>query len=654
MLRYIPLILLLTQFASAADWFPIEKAELERMQPKIDANAAAEVIFWHVYIEDKIQGDEPQHIRRSYIRIKIYTEAGREKYGKGEVTVFSRTAIVNVAGRTLKANGSVIDMKKDASFDRDVVKSKGFRVKARSFALPDVQVGDIVEYQYTEVHDKALTFYEQLSFQREIPIWEVTYHLKPLVTAWFPYGMRSLTYNTQNVPFVREPQGSYALSKTNMPALIKETLMPPEDQMKAWTLVYYEEDRKLNPDKFWADYGKRTWQTYKPLAKVDKDIKRKAEEITASAGTPQAKAAAIETFCRNNIRNVNHESGGLTSEQREKFKPNKEPSDTLTQGMGTGTDTNLLFIALATAAGLDARMARIPDRSQTFFNKNYPTEYHHRRATNVAVNLDGKWRFYDPATPYLESGMLRWSEEGVDALISDPKEGFFAPTQFSPPERSKEIRVGRFELSEDGELSGLAQITYTGHLGVREKNNYDGMSPAEREEDLRKELLARFPGAEIVSVNFQDVNDPVKSPTIAYRVRIPGFATRTGKRLLLEPCFFERGIASPFKESTRKTPIYIPFAYSESDDIAIEIPAGWELDNATEPSSGEFGVGSYKVRALKSKEGNRIVYKRVFEWGKDMQIVYPAEVYPQLKKIFDFVYEQDRHVLSFKQKADAK
>ena len=634
----------------SADWFPIEKAELERSKPKIDPDAPAEVLFWHVYIEDKMQGDEPQHIRRSYIRIKIYNEKGREKYSKNEVTVFNKTAIVNVSGRTLKPDGSILEMKKDASFDRDVAKSKSFKVKARSFALPDVKVGDIVEYQYTEIKDKALTLYEQLPYQREIPVWEVTYHLKPLVLPWFNLTMRTLTYNIQGKPFVREPQGYYAIGQSNLPAIVEEALMPPQDSIKAWSLVYYEEDRKLDAEKFWADLGKRTWNDFKPLVKMDKEIRKKAEEITSAAGTPQAKAAAIEEFCRKNIKNVYHDSSGLTSEQRDKFKENKDPSDTLAKGMGTSTDANLLFISLATAAGLDARIARIPNRSVMFFNVAYPTRYH-MNSLNVAVNIEGKWRFYDLASPYLETGMLQWGEEGVSALISDPKAGFFADTQFSEPKRSTAKRRGMFELSDDGELSGLVQITSTGHLGMREKNRYDGMSPAEREEDLKKELEARFPGVEIQKINFKDIDDLLKPPTIAYRLKIPGYATRTGKRLLLEASFFERGIASSFKESKRTNPIYIPFAYLEDDEVSIKIPEGWELDNATTPGDGEFGVGGYKVRVSKSQDGTTIIYTRQFDWGRDMRIVYPADAYPQLKKIFDFVYEQDHHVLSFKQRA---
>ena len=65
-------------------------------------------------------------------------------------------------------------------------------------------------------------------------------------------------------------------------------------------------------------------------------------------------------------------------------------------------------------------------------------------------------------------------------------------------------------------------------------------------------------------------------------------------------------------------------------------------------------MGGYKVKVLKVQDGSTIVYKRQFDWGRDMRIVYPADVYSQLKKIFDFVYEQDHHVLSFKQKAAAQ
>jgi hypothetical protein len=642
-------ILFLSLPAWAVEWFPIEKSELARTKPKLDPDAPAEVSIWDVRIEDRLNsGTDLQHLRTNYLRIKIYTEAGRDKYGKVELSHYGKSNIINISGRTIKPDGTIIDLKKDAVFDRVDAKTKRFRARSKSFALPDVKVGDVIEYQWLLVQDDAYTFYEQLEFQREIPVLEVTYHLKPLSFPGFGLGMRGIGYNCKLKSFTDDGKGFFSTGQTNMPAYVEEPRMPPEDAIKAWALVYYEEDKKLVPEKFWGDMGKKTWETYKPLMKANKEIKRKAEEITASAGTPLDKVVAIEDFVRANIKNVNHDSSGLTSEQRTKFKPNKDPSDTLAQGMGTGTDANLLFASLVNAVGIDARMANIPDRGSIFFNPNYTTRYH-MRAVNIAVMIDGKWKFFDPATPYVESGMLRWGEEGVRALISDPKEGFFVETQFSPPVRSATVRRGRFKLEEDGTLTGLAQLHYKGHVSVSQKNHYDGMSEADRNEELKKELTARFPDAEIQSVKLNNISDPKKQVEIAYRLKIPGYATRTGKRILLEPCFFERGIAAQFKNSKRVNPIYFPYAFMEDDEVAIEIPDGWDLDNPMVPGAGQFGLGEYKVNIVKSTDGRTIVYRRVFDWGRDMRIVFPAENYEQLKKIHDYVYEQDHHVLSLRQ-----
>ena len=86
MLRIPLLLVALVVPVIAVEWRPIEKAELERAKPKLDPDAAAEVIFWDVKIEDRVQGDSVQHLRHNYIRIKLYSDSGREKYGKGEVT----------------------------------------------------------------------------------------------------------------------------------------------------------------------------------------------------------------------------------------------------------------------------------------------------------------------------------------------------------------------------------------------------------------------------------------------------------------------------------------------------------------------------------------------------------------------------------------
>ncbi|MGC4056012.1 MAG: hypothetical protein QM757_44965, partial [Paludibaculum sp.] len=53
-------------------------------------------------------------------------------------------------------------------------------------------------------------------------------------------------------------------------------------------------------------------------------------------------------------------------------------------------------------------------------------------------------------------------------------------------------------------------------------------------------------------------------------------------------------------------------------------------------------------------DGRRLIYKRKFIWGTNKQILFPVEAYPNMKKIFDFVQEQDAYTIALKAVGDAK
>ena len=40
-------------------------------------------------------------------------------------------------------------------------------------------------------------------------------------------------------PIVKEKNGFYSMTMTNMPAYREEPRMPPEDQVRTWVLIYY-------------------------------------------------------------------------------------------------------------------------------------------------------------------------------------------------------------------------------------------------------------------------------------------------------------------------------------------------------------------------------------------------------------------------------
>jgi hypothetical protein len=148
----------------------------------VEKDAPAEAIFWEVRVADAAAGQDLQTFRSHYLRIKIFNEKGRE-YAKISLTYGGKTNVSGVSGRTIKPDGSIVEMKKDAIFDTVAVKSKTLKVKSRSFTLPDVQPGDIIEYQWREIETGVLSNYMRLPLPRDIPVEAVRYFIKPFTSA---------------------------------------------------------------------------------------------------------------------------------------------------------------------------------------------------------------------------------------------------------------------------------------------------------------------------------------------------------------------------------------------------------------------------------------------------------------------------------------
>ncbi|HYJ45770.1 MAG TPA: DUF3857 and transglutaminase domain-containing protein, partial [Pyrinomonadaceae bacterium] len=489
------LFLLSPRPARAQDWKPVDPADLALKAPVVDKDADAEALFWEVRIDDS----NPYELSlKNYIRIKVFNERGRESQSKVDLPYLGSYQIKDVNARVVKADGTIVELKKDDVFERTVVKLSGVRVKVKSFALPSVEPGSIIEYRWREVHPGDSADKLKLEFQREIPVQSVTYYLKPFS------GMHYQPFNMGEARFVKDKDGFSKLTMTNMPAYHEEARMPPENDVRSWVFLYYTaEEGRINADKYWSEFGKRVYELTKDQMKVSDDVKAAVAEIIGDAATPEQKLQRIYDFCRTKIKNTSDDASGLTADERKKLKENKSPSDTLKAGMGTGTNIDGLFAALAKAAGFDARLALAGNRDDKFFDRNFPNAYFLGSAF-IAVKVGDNWQFFSPAEMYTPFGMLGWPEEGQETLITDSKEPQWVKTPISPPEKSVERRTGKLKLSEDGTLEGDVRIEYTGQLAYEKKEYNDDDSPTEREETLRKMIKAQMSTAEVSNIQIEN------------------------------------------------------------------------------------------------------------------------------------------------------
>src|SRR4026208_1196659 len=138
--------------ASGDDWKPIEPAHLALKSATVEKEADAEALFWEVRIDDNPEGDL---IFTHYLRVKVFTDRGRESQSKIDIPYGNiyggEIKIKDIAARTIKPDGSIVELKKEDIFERTIVKLSGLKMKARSFAMPAVEPGCIIEYRWREV-----------------------------------------------------------------------------------------------------------------------------------------------------------------------------------------------------------------------------------------------------------------------------------------------------------------------------------------------------------------------------------------------------------------------------------------------------------------------------------------------------------------------
>jgi hypothetical protein len=647
-----------TVFGQDKDWRPISSEELSAKTAVVEPNADAEAMFWEVRIDDSSEeGITLSH----YVRVKVFTERGREKYSKFDIPFIKGMKIRDLAARVTRADGSATEIKKEDIFEREIVKAGGVKVKAKSFAVPNIEPGVIVEYRYREVFSEGSARGLPLQFQRDIPVQNISYYYKP----YNSQEPRYQSYNFTDTKFVKDSKGYWLASRKNVPSFREEPRMPPEDTVRPWMRltgaslsftsasafsISYTIKDPSNPVRYWAAVGTDYVPIVKAMTKSSGDMKKLAAEITAGASTPEEKLKKIYEYTQTQIKNTTFDPT-LTDEDRRKLPKTESIADVVKRKQGSSQYVDMLFGALASSAGFEARLAVSGNRSEMFFQPTMTNETLIHPAA-IAVKVGEDWKYFNPGLAFLPQGMLVWYEEGTWALLVGEKDFAWEKTPLSPHEKSETRRRGTFTLLDDGTIEGVAQVEFVGHPAmVYRLENYDE-SPAKLEENLKDEIKGRFSTAEISEVKIENLNDPAKPLLHRYKVRIPNYSQKTGKRLFLQPGFFEYGAEALFSSASRKYDIFFRYPWSENDRVEIQMPTGFALDNADAPAplKDNQGIGSLDIDIGVDNAKNILVYDRKFHFGGGNNTLFPSTSYPAIKALFDAFQKAETHTVTLKQK----
>jgi len=635
----------------AADWPRIEPADLALARPRIDPRADAEALLWDVRVTDASNLDTPYTVLAHHLRIKVFTDRGREDQSKVDLAYTNDIRIRDVEARTVTPDGRITELRGSDVFDRTVIKAEGIKVKAKSFALPAVVPGSIIEYRWLEYRDTFANYLE-LDLQRDLPVHLIRYHIKPLAVRDLGYQMRTQSFNVPTPIAVKKDDGGYNLIEVqNVPALRRERYMPPESSVKSWMLIYYADlaTADLAPQKFWENFGRSFYNDFKSRLRVTNEVTAAAKTATANASTLDARIDGLLGFIRERITR-----NDAAAARRRSDKDNGAV-DTLKRGNGSGEDIIVLFTAMATAAGLEARIALTCDRSDTLCPADYKQPYFLNRLL-VAVKEGNDWRFVDPHNPYAVAGHVRWQQEGLAALLVDPKTPDFVPIPTAPSNYSARKRTATLTLSEDGVLEGEVLLEYSGHFATSNRERDADDSAAERQRRLTEDLAKGMPGIELSDFSVEHLEDPAQPYSLRFKVRVPGYAQKTGSRLFVQPAVIQRGAEALLTEATRRHSIHFPFAWSEQDTIVLQMPADYDAESNEVPQA--LGLNSarsamYVPKLTIDTNTHRATFARTFFVAGDGALFYAADAYPAWKTFFASVRTADDFTLSLRKRAGA-
>ncbi|MEY2411520.1 MAG: hypothetical protein QOD84_126, partial [Acidobacteriaceae bacterium] len=302
---------------AAGDGFPPISSEELRMKSEPAAPGASAIILYHQVDRDD-DGRGTMH-EDNYLRIKILTEEGRKHADVELQFAKSREEIVHINGRTIRPDGSVVNFDGKV-FEKSLVKTKKIGYAAKTFTLPDVEVGGIIEYSYTVnflgqyIYDSHWILSEELFTKR------AQFSLKPYTS---PYSSINLHWSWQGLPPGSEPRNGpdhiIRMETTNVPAFNEEDFMPPANELKSRVEFIYEDELPdSSPEKYWQRVGKQRY------ALLEKFIgKRKAmEKLISPSDTQEIKLQKIY----NRVQGIRNKSYEISKTEQED-KRDKEKVD---------------------------------------------------------------------------------------------------------------------------------------------------------------------------------------------------------------------------------------------------------------------------------------------------------------------------------------
>ena len=507
----------------------------------------------------------------------------------------------------------------------------------KRFAIPDVQVGSVIEFRYT-IQSPYIFNFREWEFQRDIPKVHSLY--SAVIPANYTFNMSLKGYlklDDQESEVIRDcfdmGGGNRAdcsrltFCMDSIPAFVEEEYMTAGKnfissiQFELAEIRYFSGARR-RITKEWRDVEDelRTDKKFGIQLKRGGDIiESPVEKMIAGKSDPLKKAEAIYNFIKGHYT-WNGEYSKYCEHGIKKAFENK---------YGNVGDINLSLIAALRHAGLDVDPLILSTREHGFATELYPvlSDFNYVIAK---LTIHDQVYLLDATDEFLPFGLLPIRcLNGKGRVIGDRTTSWY---DIKPPDKRRMSSYFHLVMDENGVLTGTIQNSYLGYSALeRRKLIYSHDS----EESYIQSFRSKLAGVHVDNFEIKNLAD-LREPLVeVFQIRIQAF-DETLVPFLFNPFLVNKWNENPFKSSERLYPVDFGAPLDERVTLTLELPEQVRAVNI--PEEVALGLphdgGKY---VLNVRYDNRKL--ALSSYLAISRILYTSEEYHYLKELFDRIVQ---------------
>lgn len=586
-----------------------------------------------VYLLREQIADDTQSTRIFHARIKILTDAGRQQFADVVMPYADREEKIRaVEAWTIHSDGTVIPFT-GKPWQKLVARAGGLRYMEKGFSLPDVQVGSILEYRYQTTYDGwwAPRWY----LQQPVPVLHAHYRFNP--------GPGGTVMENRFLPpgaAINEKRG-FDLTLDNLPAMAEEDDSPPMHSLGYHVLFYYTTPYLDTADKYWKAQGE-LWSKGVNEYSAPGKLKNALAQIVSPGDTDEQKLRKIYAAVMK-VENMDFTRELSDKENKAEKLKFRNAADIWQQQRGYDREITMLFLGLVRAAGFRAYALFVTNRDSDLFMKQQ-LDWNQLDDELVIVNIGGQEVYFDPGERYCEYGQLHWKHTWTEGIRQTDKGTDFANTPFPRFSDTAEHRLADLTMDADGTVHGLMEITMTGSLALRWRQEAlvsDAEEVRRQFEDGLQQDLA--PGLTVRLTSLTGLTDDQQPLKVLLSVSGP-LGTVHGKRIFVPGTFFEVQAKARFVNASRDTPVYLHYPWSLEDEVRVRLPANASVEVLPTDAHQSLTGDADFVERYKTANGSYTSARL----ERVAAILYPTKDYPALRDFFQKMNTQDHQQLVVK------